>query len=393
MEVRYEGREHSAAKHKILQQYLESLAYKVALSRAHDPARTGALTINYVDAFAGPWSSQSSDLSDTSPSIAVHTLLRAKASLAGGPARINVRAFFVSQTREGVEQLEDLARRFPGAEFHIAMGTFEESLPAAEQFVGVGENRFTFLFIDPTGWTGFGMKEITPLLRKDRNEVLINFMLKDIRRFANQVGATHSESINTLYGDEDCRREWADLTGVERDDKLVEVYCSRVALAGGYKHCVSAPIFSPTKDREYFRLVYGTRSDIGLVTFREAERKGLAFQTAQRAGAKQRMRVKKSLTPELFSAMDMISTKTHEQLVHDRHRVRALGEIDKSVRDKGELEWDALVLAALQFPMVSEQDVKAWLKDRERAGVVEVVGLSPRQRVPQLRAGHLIRLR
>lgn len=44
------------------------------------------------------------------------------------------------------------------------------------QFAKAENNMFTFTFIDPTGWKGFGMNNIRPLLELPFSEVLINFM-------------------------------------------------------------------------------------------------------------------------------------------------------------------------------------------------------------------------
>ena len=45
-----------------------------------------------------------------------------------------------------------------------------------------GPNSFPFVFIDPTGWTGFALDVIQPLLKLNPGEVLINFMTGHIRR-------------------------------------------------------------------------------------------------------------------------------------------------------------------------------------------------------------------
>jgi hypothetical protein len=67
MDELYEGREQSAAKHLILSNYLEKLAYKIGFSRP-------GLTLNYIDGFAGPWQSKDADLGDTSPGLALRKL-------------------------------------------------------------------------------------------------------------------------------------------------------------------------------------------------------------------------------------------------------------------------------------------------------------------------------
>ncbi|MCA9532569.1 MAG: three-Cys-motif partner protein TcmP [Myxococcales bacterium] len=385
MDDLYDGREQSAAKHQILRTYLQRLAFKVGQAFGE------GVTINYVDAFAGPWGARSESLEDSSPGIALATLLGVRRELAKMGKQIAVRAFFVSRSDDGVQQLRRLEKLFPDVTVEIHKGTFEEALPAVHAFVACGARPFSFLFLDPTGWTGFPLKTIAPLLRSESNEVLINFMLGHIRRFADPEGATHSESIEALYGDRTCRDEWAGLDGSERDEQIVAAYCRRITQAGSYSYCVSAPIFKPTEDREVFRLIYGTRNLVGLTTFREAEARGLAAQKVRRAGAKQRKRETKHSTRELFSPQEMEPSRTHEDDVRAGHLRRARAHLDELVVRQHITDWDELVAAALQFPLVCEADVKEWLKEQQHAGVLEVLGLAGRESVPKVHRGHTVR--
>jgi three-Cys-motif partner protein len=247
MDEHYEGREQSAAKHLILRRYLEKLAFKVGFTLAN-------VTINYIDAFAGPWESKSADLDDISPSIALRKLLEVKQTLAEKGRAIGVRAFFVSPSARGVEQLVALRTTFPGAEITVVQSKFEDALDEARAFARGGSNPFAFIFIDPTGWTGFGLRDITPLLRQRPSEVLINFMTEHVRRFADDDDASYSQSIVDLFGDAECRDEWRGLEHIEREERIIEAYCRRVAAAGEFQHCVSSVVWKPTEDRSYFRL-------------------------------------------------------------------------------------------------------------------------------------------
>lgn len=80
----YAGREQSAAKHLILERYLEMLAFKVGFFRP-------GLTLNYIDGFAGPWESKTSDLSDTSPAIALKKLVEVRNQVSGKGRSMTVR--------------------------------------------------------------------------------------------------------------------------------------------------------------------------------------------------------------------------------------------------------------------------------------------------------------
>lgn len=109
-------------------------------------------------------------------------------------------------------------------------------------------------------------------------------------------------SFVDLFGDASYRDAWRGLEGLDREDRVVETYCQRVAAAGGYRHCVSSVVLKPTADRTHFHLVYATRSDEGLVAFREIERRGIELQREQRAKAQQRTRVDRSGQGELWCA-------------------------------------------------------------------------------------------
>ncbi len=382
----YEGREQSLAKHEILKRYLETLAFKIGQANQFRPE----LTFNYVDGFSGPWESKTDDLSDTSPSLALQRLSAVQNDLRASGRKFTVRAFFVSLDKRGAESLGRLRDIFPGAEIEIVTGEFEAHIDAARRFVRVGRDPFAFLFIDPTGWTGFGLKAITPLLREGRGEVLLNFMTSKIHRFV-ETGQQHLiPSFVDLFGDATYRDAWRDLDGPKREERMVDTYCARLKQAGGYLHCVSAVILNPTSDRTHYHLIYGTRSDEGLVVFRDVERKGIETQRKLRAEAKQRGRVSRSGQGELFDGAVLV-TRSYEDELRERYLPRAIQRLDEMIGAGGEVAWDELVRRALQVPLVSEADVKEWLKEQRARGDVEVLGLEPSERVPKRRHNHRVR--
>lgn len=380
----YEQREQSAAKHLILEKYLETLALKVGQFR-------DGLTFNYVDGFSGPWEAKTEELSDTSPFRALQSLLSAREKLAERGRTFTVRAFFVSRDRPGAEKLAGFRGRFPQAQIEIVTGAFEDRIDDARQFVRTGRDPFAFLFIDPTGWTGFGLQAITPLLQEVRaSEVLLNFMTKDISRFIDNGPANVGPSFVDLFGDASHREAWRGVTGLDREEAMVATYCERLRQAGGYRHCVSAMILNPKADRTHYHLIYGTHSPEGLVAFREVERKGLGFQKEQRAQAKQRSRVERSRQAELFGGL-ALQARSYEDELMARYLPRARRMLDAMLEDRADVPWDELVIAALQVPMVSEADVKQWVKERQEQGVAAITGLAPRARVPQRGEGHQVR--
>lgn len=233
------------------------------------------------------------------------------------------------------------------------------------------------------------MNALAPLLREGRNEVLLNFMTGHIGRFIDHDDASLLPAFVDLFGDASYREAWRGLQGLDREDRIVETYCRRVGAAGHYQYCVSAIILNPRQDRTHFHLVYATNSPEGLVAFRDVERSGVELQRTQRAKVKQQARVELTGQLEFFGAPEMVA-RTHEDELRDRYRLRATERLDGMLRDRGEVVWDELVIAALQLPMVAERDVKQWLASRRADGAVEVLGPKPRH-VPKRRRGDRVR--
>lgn len=371
----YLGREQSMAKHEALCRDLEVLALKIGHLRKN-------LTINYVDAFAGPWEAHTEDLSDTSPFVAVDALLRARAELAKAGKTLRVRAFFVTEDTAGERQLGALRARFPEAEIVIARGTFEANIDAASMFVGQGSDPYSFVFIDPTGWTGLPMQRLQRLLRATRGEVLVNFMLEFIRRFEAQPN--QRQQFAEFFGLENFRESWAPLEGDARDEQMLACYMEQLRIVGGYQHCVSAPIFNVLADKIHFHLVYGTHSIHGLTTFRKAEADTLDLQIDARGRRQQQERVERLGQGELFDGAS-VSTPFVEDL-RARYVRRAILAVEAMLPASGSVSWDAIVARALREPLVSEADVKAWL--RTNGDRIRVLGLKARERVPKIGERH-----
>jgi len=383
----YEGREQALIKHYVLQHYLERLAFKVGGFRS-------GTTLNYIDGFSGPWDAVASDGGDCSPAIAMTNLARARDTLAAlpTPKPMRVRCMFVEQDAAAFTRLEKLCASCTSVEVATLPGTFEANVPAAVRFAESGPHPFAFVFIDPKGWTGYPLQAITPLLQVKRVEVLINFMIKDILRFIDHETSVALASFEDLFGQrsEEYRREWASQIGLDREDAIVSAYCARVRERGNFQHCVSTIVLNPLVDRTHYHLVYATHSRVGLVTFREVERAAMIQQKSVRAAAKQTKRTTKTLQREMFAAEEMdsnyLATLSRRYTTLAQAAVRA--RLAATERD---VSYESLIDAALAFPMSSETDLKAWIREWKAAGSVEAVGPRSGDRTPKLNGGHLFR--
>ena len=170
----YRDRKQSQVKHEILRRYLESFAHIIGF---HWPS------ITYIDGFSGPWNSRSKDFTDTSFSIALNELRRAKEI----HQSLRIRCVFVEKNAQAYQLLESFCESINDVEIKTFRCEFEQAIPEIVAFIKRDTDTFPFTLIDPTGYSGFAMKRISPLLRLLPGEVLINFMMEFIRRSIEQV--------------------------------------------------------------------------------------------------------------------------------------------------------------------------------------------------------------
>lgn len=328
----YAGREQTLVKHTILRSHIDRFAHIVG-------SYWNAIT--YVDCFSGPWNVQSSDLRDSSFQIALEELRKAKAHLGESLGRdFALRCFFLERDPDAYRQLGQFARTVTDAEIATRNAALEDSVDDIRTFVGRRQNdAFPFIFIDPTGWTGFAMKTIAPLLRLHPGEVLINFMTGHILRFAEHSDPAIRQSFNDLFGSSDFRRRIADLAGQDREDELVRSYCDAVRAAGGYDYVCPAIVLHPENDRTHFHLIYATRNGKGVEVFKQVEKKAMDVMEKTRAQAQQRSRVRSSGQSELFAA-DQMHDARHYDGLRERHLAAARLAVEQLVQSPHAVSYD-----------------------------------------------------
>lgn len=381
----YRRREAAFVKHYVLDHYLQKLALKIG----HFQPNT---TLNYIDGFSGPWQQATEELRDTSPHVALTQLCAARELLRARRLELRVRGMFVEKDPEAFGLLRGLlGQQFASVECEAYHGVFEAYIREACRFAEKGPQPFAFVFIDPTGWTGYGLKAISPLLQVRRSEVLINFMTKDITRFVDDGESSALQSFVDLFGDATYRDAWRGLADLDREDRIVEVYCERVLKAGGFEHCAPTVVLNPRHDRTCYHLVYATRSLHGLIAFRDTEREATPEQREVRAEAKQRERLMKGGQFEMFAAPVMETSYMAELQQRYHHRARAA--VASRLCEGGEVELHALIATALQQPMTCLADLKDWLNDWREAGAVEFLGLGPGERALSVQKKHRLRWR
>jgi three-Cys-motif partner protein len=373
----YLGREQTLVKHLILSKYLERFAHKVG-------AKWDCIT--YVDCFAGPWNVQSSDLRDSSFSIAIHELQRARETHRKRGRDLRLRCLFLEKDPSAYEQLRKYAlevSRDSGIEIATRNAEFRDSIKDILMFVRDGGSQsFPFVFIDPTGWSGYAMTTIAPLLKLQPVEVLINFMTGHIRRFLDSPVENTRESFAALFGSANYRTRLEGLTGADLDDEAVILYSENVMAVGGFTFVSRATVLHPEINRTQFNLVYATRHPTGVTVFKESEAKAMETMEIARARAGQRKREQRMKQRELLNASDLHNASYYLSL-RQRYADIAQRAVEQTLMDHGKVPYDDIWALALSNPLVWERDLKQWIADWGKAGSLRMEGLKVGQRVPQ----------
>ncbi len=381
--IHYDGREQTRIKHIVLQKYLERFARIVGYAHWD--------TITYVDCFSGPWKQNSDKYEDTSFHIALAELRKAKYTLAAHGRSLKVRCFFLEEDASAYKKLQEYADKINDAEIKAHKGKLEDSISEILDFVKAGGNKsFPFFFIDPTGWTGFSMNTIRPLLAYKPGEVLINFMMNYINRFID-VESTQ-ESFKQLFGSSGFRERILGLEGQDRRDAIVREYSQTVQRAGGFDHVCSAIVLHPNKDRTHFNLIYATRNPKGVEVFKGAEKAAMEAQEQARADAEAKGR--SALGQEdLFSSDPLPFEHRYYRELRQRYLDIAKQEVWVELSKRNALPYDNALEITCEQPLVWEKDLKEWIKAWVGDGTIEVRGLTGKERVPKRGGAHLLVLR
>lgn len=378
---KYEGREQTLVKHAILRQYLSAWAHKVG---------NFCNTLTYVDCFSGPWNAVSDDLSDASFSIALEELRKARETHANAGRKIRIRCLFIEKTEAAYARLKAFADSVQDAEIATIHGEFENHISPVIAFINAGgRHSFPFAFIDPTGWTGFAMDTIEPLLKLNPIEVLINFMTSHIRRFAESPQEETRESFIRMFGSAGYAERVHGTSMIEKEDALIGEYFQNLKARGQFEHVAAAMVLDPDISRTAFHLIYATRNIVGLEVFKAAEKSAMNTMLAAQEAAALRKRHANNVQGDLFGPIDVIVPKYYETL-RARYTHMARDLFTSLLLSKKTISYDVAWRAALSFPLVWESDLKEWIASWQRDGSVIVNGLGPRERVPKLDHHHML---
>lgn len=253
---------HTAAKHKILRDYLG--AWFAILGRRR-------VRLMFLDGFAGPGTYSGGE--PGSPVVALETLL-------GHSQFANLEAEFVFIFLEAdeeryaslIDQLEKYRTSKGGWPATVsvvtACTTFEQA--AREILDDLTDQRRrlapTFAFIDPFGFAGIPMSLLCQLLAFDKCEVFLNFMSGPIGRWGSK--STEAFNLRELFGTEEYE------SGLELDEPqrltfLLDLYKRQLRDRCDFKYVISFKMVHESGLAGNY-LVYGTRSLKGLEVMKRA---------------------------------------------------------------------------------------------------------------------------
>jgi len=358
----YHDREQSQVKHRVLQRYLQ--AFAPIIGSAYDE-------IVYVDCMAGPWESRDTSLSDTSFDTALTVLRSCKREGRCG----RVRALLIENNSESYRRLEEYAQSILDIEVVTKCWDFNDHISDIVAFVKHNRNSFPFFFIDPTGWKEARIDRITPLLRVEPGEVLINFMSSWVIRFLDDESKPFEKLLNTDV------EHLRNLCGDELEDELVNLYAAQVRRRGNYLYTCAVPILMPDRDSIHYHLVYGTRGFMGLKEFKKAEAVSIPFMHEVRALAQRRRDEQRSGKGFLFDAAHTYQEDRYQRFNRRRlanAREAIIGLLTRTVP----VSYQDLFQESMQYSTVLEADLRQWLNEWENKGWIKYRNWAPRQRVP-----------
>lgn len=255
----WEMEPHTAAKHRILQNYL--FAWLPIMSKYNR-------RLVYVDGFAGPGVYESGE--PGSPIIALNAYLEHAQRDRIDSELVYV---FIEEDAARVERLNEeiaaLGQLPENLVVHVIEGTFQDRF--AEVLDSVEEKGAelapTFAFIDPFGYSDAPMDLSGRFLQFERCEALIYVPLRHVNRFVGRAG--QENAMNTLFGTEEWKKA-RELSGAPRLRFLHDLFSDQLKSECGLTYVRSFEIVSSANPASGYTLFFGTTHEQGLLKMKEA---------------------------------------------------------------------------------------------------------------------------
>jgi three-Cys-motif partner protein len=250
--VRWKREAHTAAKHQLLRGYLR--AWLPIMANSAHPS------VLIVDGFAGPGTYEEGE--PGSPLVILDTFLSHTNRDSWGGTKFTFA--FIEREHDRFEALETelAALKVPQnasvqaieGEFHTEIGAVLDSIPK-----GYGLPP-SFVFIDPFGWTGYGLQLSSRILGFPKCEVLIYVPLPWIARFVDQEDVR--ASLDNLFSDDSWLPARKLKDGHARVAFLHDLFLSKLEAQAGYARSFEISIGG--RGWKGYHLFFGTRHPTGL---------------------------------------------------------------------------------------------------------------------------------
>lgn len=251
---------HSQAKHQILHRYLG--AWLAILGQAKRGQARAFKQLVLVDGFAGRGTYV--DGEPGSPRVMYERAVEVVE--AGLAERVLIRCSEKDATN--FEHLEKVCAELPErprVKIKPSLETFQE---IAEHLADWAEQQHppppTFVFADPFGVTGVSLDLLRRLLRIDRLEVLLTFMVRDPSRFLDEEN--YAAPLTDLYGSD----LWRECATAESRPECLMLRFRNVVLDDVVDYALPYRVFEDEKQIVLYYLVHLTNSDLGMREMKKA---------------------------------------------------------------------------------------------------------------------------
>ena len=263
--------EHSAAKHLLLEKYLEAwfpiMAYMGRGRVGHQ--------LNYIDAFSGPGIYDGGE--PGSPIVALRTLVEHESFPAWRGVKflfyfVEVKPERMASLKQQVEAL--WASRSSGRPQNVVITYREKSFfelveeLKSESSIRGRTLRPTFAFVDPFGFGGLPLADLCQILSTGSCEVLFNFMYDSINRFVGWQNDKNQDNFTLLFDGD----EHLGLAGKSPQEREVFLHdlISKLIISSGKFEYVRKFQMERSAARTLYSLFFATRHSKGLQVMKEA---------------------------------------------------------------------------------------------------------------------------
>ncbi|OGQ27433.1 MAG: hypothetical protein A2W61_01205 [Deltaproteobacteria bacterium RIFCSPLOWO2_01_44_7] len=245
---------HTTAKHEILRRYLK--AWFPILSSWHS-------RIIYIDGFSGPGRYKNSE--PGSPLIALDVAANHRRKMSG-----ELIFWFIDERSDRIENLKEELKNFSfPSHFKVKVecGLFHEKLGWVLECMEENKTTLapTFAFIDPFGFSGIPFKLIECLLKQEKCEVFITFMVDAINRFLEHPQDKIVQYIVEAFGTEEAIRI-AESSG-DRITNLRTLYQQQLRKVAKFVRYFE---MRDRQNRTQYYLFFATNNELGHLKMKEA---------------------------------------------------------------------------------------------------------------------------